>query len=70
MKSPRSGRLITAAVVLACVESFEVFDGFGFMANTYDPIDLLANAVGAGSALGIDILLNKNNSQHSEIKSS
>lgn len=60
LKSPRFGRLITAAVVLACVETFEMFDGFGLMANTYDPFDLLANAVGAGSALGVDLLLNKN----------
>ncbi|MHB1050486.1 MAG: hypothetical protein ACYC09_10435 [Bacteroidota bacterium] len=64
LKSPRFGRLITTAVVLACVESFEIFDGFGFMANTYDPFDLLANAVGAGSALGVDLLLNKNRSRH------
>ncbi len=70
MKSPQFGRLITAATVLACVETFEVFDGFGFMANTYDPFDLLANAVGVGIALGIELLLNKNNSHHSEIKPS
>ena len=68
MMSPRFGRLIAAAVVLACVESFEVFNGFGFMANTYDPFDLLANAIGVGCALGLDTILRKNRSRHSEVK--
>lgn len=68
MMSPRFGRLIAAAVVLACVELFEVFDGFGFMANTYDPIDLLANAAGVGCALGLDMILSKNHPRHPEVK--
>lgn len=60
LMSPGYGRLIAAASVLACVESFELFNGFGFMANTYDPFDLLANAIGVGCALSLDILLGKN----------
>jgi hypothetical protein len=31
-------------------------DGFGFMANVYDPVDLLANAAGIGLAFGVDVL--------------
>ncbi len=46
MMLPRFGRLIAAALVLVCVESFELLDGFGFMSNTYDSLDLLANAIG------------------------
>jgi len=50
----RSKRLLTALMVLLCVESFELFDGFGLMANIYDPFDLLANAIGVGCAYGVD----------------
>jgi hypothetical protein len=44
-------------VTLAVVESFEAFDGFGIMSNTYDPIDFLVNAVGIAIALLIDTKL-------------
>jgi glucan phosphoethanolaminetransferase (alkaline phosphatase superfamily) len=67
MMSPRFGRLIAAVAVLACVESFEVMDGFGFMANVYDPFDLLANAIGVGCALGLDTILQKSRSRDSEV---
>jgi hypothetical protein len=60
---PRFGRLSAAALVLVCVESFELLDGFGFMSNTYDPFDLLANAIGVGLALGLDAALSKTRSQ-------
>ncbi len=68
MMSPRFGRFIAAALVLACVESFELFDGFGFMTNSYDSFDLLANAIGVGFALGLDTMLSKNPSQNRDIK--
>lgn len=43
-------RLLAAIAALAAVESFELLDGFGITANTYDPWDLLANAAGVGAA--------------------
>jgi hypothetical protein len=50
----RSAAFILA---LAAVELFEAFDGYGLMQNTFDPWDYLANAAGAGLALGIDLIL-------------
>jgi len=68
MMLPRFGRLIAAASVLVCVESFELLDGYGFMSNTYDGYDLLANAIGVGLALSLDVVLSKNRSQIPEAK--
>ncbi|HAP34837.1 MAG TPA: hypothetical protein DCQ28_02430 [Bacteroidetes bacterium] len=56
---PRFGRFIAAALVLVCVESFELFDGFGFMTNTYDSFDLIANVIGVSLALSLDVILSK-----------
>jgi hypothetical protein len=53
----RYKRLWAAAIALAAVELFEVFDGFGIMSNTYDPLDLVANAVGVLLALVVDTAL-------------
>ena len=50
----RRPRLVAALAVLAAVTSFELTDGFGVMANVYDPGDLLANAVGVGLAVLLD----------------
>lgn len=36
------------------VELFEVTNGFAVMHNTYDPVDLVANAAGVGLALAVD----------------
>jgi hypothetical protein len=47
-------RLLAAAIVLAVVELFEAFNGFGVMLNTYDPFDFLANAVGIAFAFSLD----------------
>ncbi len=47
-------RLLAAFIVLAAVELFEAFNGFGVMLNTYDPFDLLANAVGVALAFWLD----------------
>jgi glycopeptide antibiotics resistance protein len=68
MMLPRFGRLIAAALVLVCVESFELLDGFGFMSNTYDSFDLLANAIGVGFALSLDVMMSRNRSQIPEAK--
>jgi len=50
----RYRRLVTAGIALLVVELFEATDGFGVMANVYDPADFVANAVGVGLALAID----------------
>ena len=49
-------RLVAATATLLAVTAFEITDGFGFMANVYDPLDLLANAAGVGLALAVDLL--------------
>ena len=51
---PRFQRAAAVLLTLACVETFEMFDGFGLMANTYDPFDLLANAFGVGCGYLLD----------------
>lgn len=48
-------RLLAVLLTLLAVELFEVTDGFGVMANTVDPIDLLANAAGVGLAVIVDL---------------
>jgi hypothetical protein len=49
-------RLLSAAATLVAVEAFELTDGFGLMANVFDPGDLLANAVGIAFAVLVDLL--------------
>ncbi len=49
------GRLVTAGLGLAVVDVFEAADGFKVMSNTYDPVDYVANAIGIGLALWIDV---------------
>jgi len=53
----RFKRLVTTGLAIAAVELFEVSDGFGFMSNVYDSVDLLANAVGVLLALVVDTAL-------------
>jgi hypothetical protein len=53
----RAGRLLAASLAFASVQLFEAFNGFGVMANTYDPMDFIANAVGIVVALGLDTVL-------------
>ena len=50
----RRPRLTAALATLLAVEAFELTDGFGWMANVWDPIDLLANALGIAVALVAD----------------
>lgn len=52
----RHGRLLTAGIALLVVELFEATNGFGVMANVYDPADFAANGVGVGLALVVDSL--------------
>ncbi len=52
-------RLTAAAAALLAVEAFEVTNGFGLMANVFDPADLLANAAGIAAALGLDIAITR-----------
>ena len=51
----RLNRLIVAVIALLVVDLFEATNGFGVMANTYDPFDFLANAIGVALAIGVDI---------------
>ena len=51
----RRSRLVAAALTLVAVELFEVTDGFGLMENVYDPGDLIANTVGVGLAVVVDL---------------
>ena len=59
----KKNRFITAIVSLMIVEFFEITNGFGLMANTYDAIDLFANLIGVILALAVDQLLTRNNSK-------
>ena len=52
----RYPRLIGAAVAFAVVTAFEVTNGFGVMANVYDPFDIAANAAGIGFAVLVDMV--------------
>lgn len=53
----RFKRYLAAAIAFAVVESFEAFNGFGVMTNTYDPLDFLANAVGIALGFWLDTTL-------------
>jgi len=53
------GRLAAAGATLLVVEVFELTNGFGVMANVYDPVDLAANAAGGGAALAFDVLVER-----------
>lgn len=64
----KKNRFITALIALSAVELFEITNGFGIMTNVFDAIDLLANLIGVGLALGLDLLLNRNASGNAEVK--
>lgn len=53
----RYERLVTAGIALLVVELFEATNGFGVMANVYDPVDFVANVLGVGLALLLDTLV-------------
>ena len=52
--SLRMPRAAVALFALLIVESFEVTDGYGVMANVYDPMDLVVNAAGVGVGMLVD----------------
>ena len=52
----RYPRLLAAVAVFTVVTAFEVTDGFGVMANVYDPVDIAANAAGIGFAVLVDMV--------------
>jgi hypothetical protein len=57
---------VAATSALLIVEGFELTNGFGVMSNVYDPVDLLANAVGVGVALAIDVATARPAGPHDE----
>ena len=57
--SGRFSRFALALAALTLAEAFELTNGFGFMSNVYDPFDLLANAIGVGLALAVDLVLDR-----------
>jgi hypothetical protein len=65
---PGINRVVAAASALTVVELFEAFNGFGFMANTYDPIDFAANAIGVALAFGVDRVLSSYAARYQKAK--
>lgn len=55
----RFRKLVIAGIALLVVELFELTNGFGVMSNVYDRADFVANMVGIGLALSIDIAVSK-----------
>jgi hypothetical protein len=51
----RHPRLLAAAITFSVVTAFELTNGFGVMANVYDPFDIAANAAGIGFAVLVDL---------------
>ncbi|MFC2055518.1 hypothetical protein ACFLV7_14660 [Chloroflexota bacterium] len=51
----RFNRVIIGITALLIVELFEATNGFGVMANTYDRLDFIANALGIILAIVVDI---------------
>jgi hypothetical protein len=52
-------RLLAVSGSLIIVELFELTSGFGFLSNTYDPMDYIANALGISLAIVADLLLDR-----------
>jgi len=52
----RYPRPLAAVVVFVIVTAFEVTNGFGVMANVYDPLDIAADAAGIGFAVLVDMV--------------
>jgi len=55
----RLNRIASAAIALLIVDLFEATNGFGVMANTYDPIDFIANAIGIALAVVVDLITSR-----------
>jgi hypothetical protein len=52
---PKYQVVFAVASALLATELFEATDGFGFMSNTYDPADYIANAAGVALAAVVSI---------------
>jgi len=53
----RESRMASGLIALLVAEAFEATDGFfGVMTNVYDPLDYVANALGVGLALLVDVV--------------
>jgi hypothetical protein len=52
-------RLLAVLGSFLSVQLFEITNGFGFMSNTYDPMDYFANTLGITLALVADLLLDR-----------
>ena len=52
-------RASAAALAFMVVQLFEVLDGFGVMANVYDPVDFVANSAGIALAVAFDALASR-----------
>ena len=57
------GRIFAALATLVAVCMFEATDGFGFMMNTYDPLDYVSNVAGVAFAIVVDLLLSTANAK-------
>lgn len=66
----RVKKVLAALLTLALVESFEAFNGFGYMINTYDPVDYIANALGVVFAIGLDVILSRKSKPAMKTKAS
>jgi len=53
-------RASAAAVAFMAVQLFEVSDGFGFMTNVTDRLDLAANTAGIALAIALDVVVKRN----------
>lgn len=51
------GMFSAAMAALLAVELFELTNGFGVMANTFDPMDLFVNPAGIAAAMAVDRLM-------------
>ena len=52
----RLNRALCAIIALLIVELFEATNGFGVMTNVYDHLDYVANALGVGLGIAVDVV--------------
>ena len=55
----RLNRAADAVIALLIVELFEATNGFGVMANVYDPLDFAANALAVALAVAFDLFASR-----------
>ena len=54
---PKYQVVFAIALALLATELFEATNGFGFMSNTYDPADYIANAMGVALAVVVSSIV-------------